>query len=887
MFPMLRKEFNLPKILTTTLSISLYLMLLMAAPERTYAQSLQDLGSVRVDQLTDSQIRQLVSQAQASGISSQQLPGIAQQRGMSSAEASKLRERISQLGISSGENRTYQQLQEGPQLRTPTSTDGLDIFESIVLTDSTSAGELTEFEKKIYGYSFFHNKALNFSPNFNMATPQNYTVGPGDQLIVQVYGVAQDSYSLDVTPEGKLNLPRLGLVHVGGFTIDAVTALLRQELGKIFSGLKMAQPNTFLSVTLGNVRTIKVNIVGELNNPGTFTIPSIATVFNALYAAGGPTTKGTFRNIQVYRSGKLVSELDIYQFLTKGQDGSNLGLEDNDVILIRPYEQRIEIQGAVRIPGYFEVKRGETLSDMLYYAGGFTESAFKDNVSVRRSTDIQKMVETISGSNYDKFEPRDGDVYLVGEIMDFYTNRVQVSGAVLRPGEYELENNMTVKGLVDKAGGLRGDAFLSRATLYRTSDEFTLQAQSVNIGAIIDGTADDLVLQNEDVLNIPSRYDVREEFYVEVSGEINRTGIFPFAENLTVGDLVLKAGGFKESASNSSIEIARRVRNDVSGKIAEIITLSISKGLELTEEDQAFKLEPFDHVFIRRSPGYREQKLVTVEGEVNYPGTYALENATMRISDLVRRAGGINQFGYPKGATLVRRTEFYQEANTDELVAENLRKLRQNTYRSEIDNPASEKLILERIDKKLKDREEEIAKKQQKEAEEELSTQFRADLLADLTSSGGEIKETELVGINLDMIMAAPGSKYDLILQEGDILNVPKELQTVRLRGEVLYPTTTRYDASRGFRNYISSAGGFSDQAGRKKSYVIYANGNVKRTRSLLWIRDYPSIEPGAEIIVPVAAPRTSIQQSLNNIIGVTTSLLTLYFILNNTIPRQ
>ena len=840
------------------------------------AQSLQDIATIKVDQLSDQQLMQLISRAQAAGLSEQQLITMARQRGMPASEVAKFQQRASQLGVSMGDS---DEASSSAELRSLSNQDGEDLFESASSRDS-SARSLTQLEKKIFGYAVFHNKNLNFSPNFNMATPQNYVVGPNDQLIIQIYGVSQENYSLTVSPEGKINIPNIGLIHVGGFTIDAVTSRLKQELSKRFSGLRGSQPNTFLSVTIGNIRTIKVNIVGELKNPGTYTLPSFASVFNALYAAGGPTTRGTFRNVQVYRSGKLVSEVDIYQFLTRGQETGNLMLEDNDVILVRPIENRVELVGEVRVPGLFEVKRGESLADVLYYAGGFTQDAYEQLISVRRNTETQKKVETVLSGNFTSFQPEDGDVFLIGKITDLYSNRVQISGAVIRQGEFELNEGMTIKDLIEKAGGLRGDAFMERATLYRTAPDFTLQAQSINVGEALEGGAANLPLQNEDIINIPSRYDVREEYYIEISGEVNRTGIFPYAENLTVGDLLLRAGGFKEAASNSSIEIARRVRNDASGKVAEIITISVPKNLELSPEDDAVKLEPFDHVFVRRSPGYREQKLVTIEGEVNYPGTYALESTTMRISDLVKRAGNLNAQAYPKGATLLRRNEFYQEPSSDEIVMQSLQNLRQNTQREMLDNPASEKLLLERIDRKLTDREKELAK-QIAAGQAAIPVELRQQLLP-ATDTSAEVKDKELVGINLDMILANPGSKYDLILQPGDVITVPRELQTVRLRGQVLYPTTTRFDNARGFKGYINSAGGFTERASKKRSYVIYANGDVRRTRSFLGIKNYPGVEPGAEIVVPLAPPRQGFNiQQVGAITSVLTGLATFYLLLD------
>jgi protein involved in polysaccharide export with SLBB domain len=858
-------------------AILVYVFLSLSIPSK--AQSLSDVSTINVDQLSDAQVQQLLSRAQAYGLSAEQLYSMAEQRGMSALEVSKLRQRVSQLGTGGqGASSTSQ----SGGLRQSPEAEGEGLFESVSSTDSLRVG-LTEFEKKIFGYSTFHNKNLNFSPNFNMATPQNYVVGPSDQLIIQIYGVAQENYTLTTSPEGKINIPNIGLLHVGGFSIDAVTGLLRRQLSKRFSGLAGPQPNTFLSVTVGNIRTIKVNIVGELKNPGTYTLPSFASVFNGLYAAGGPTTKGTFRNIQVYRAGKLISEIDIYQFLTKGEENRNVMLEDNDVILVRPFDKRVELIGEVRTPGFFEVKSGETISDILFYAGGFTDKAYEELMSVRRNTDVNMKVETILKENYGAFEPRDGDEYMIGEILDRFENRVQISGAVLRPGEYELTDGLTLKQLTELAGGIQGDAFLSRTTIYRSTETFTLRAQSVNLQEIIDGESPDITLKNEDVIHIPSRYDVREEFFVEISGEVNKKGIFPYAENLTVGDLVLRAGGFKEAASSSTIEVARRVRNDASGKIADIYILNVQQDLNLSEEEQNFKLEAFDHVFVRRSPGYREQQLVTIEGEVSYPGAFALENATMRISDLVIRAGGLTQFAYPKGATLVRRNEFYKKPDPNEQLLSNLSKLKRNTERKEIDNSVAEQLLIDRIDDKVKAREDEMLNDIFGMPTDD-ATDFRLGIKAELAqTSQEEIDDAELIGINLDRIMEQQGSKYDLILQEGDVITVPKELQTVRLRGQVLYPTTTRFDKRRGFKSYIASAGGFNSTASRKKSYVIYANGNVKRTRSFLWVKNYPTLEPGAEIFVPQSPPKAPVSSTLAQFIGLAGTLATTFAVLVGT----
>ncbi len=471
-----------------------------------------------------------------------------------------------------------------------------------------------------------------------------------------------------------------------------------------------------------------------------------------------------------------------------------------------------------------------------------------ERLVVKRKTGTQLKVADVSQEQYTAFQPMDGDFYEVGELIERYENRVQITGAVNRPGPFELTEGLSVKRLIEKAEGLRGDAFLNRASLYRTNADFTLAVESIDLKGIMEGTSPDVTLRNEDVLNIPSIYDMKQEYFIQINGAVNRTGIYPYAEGMTVGDLITKSGGFREEASGSFIEIARRVRDDVSGRIADIITLEISRDLTVSEANQAVKLEPFDQVFIRKSPGYQVQKLVKVEGEVYYPGEFALDNAAMRISDLLKRAGGLNDFAYVPGATLIRRTEFYEKTTErkeyEKFLIEMLDALGRRDGLTE-----AEKQVMERFDAKLVELEkdklkEELEKRlkvyQDTEADQSGNADFRRDRFEQLSAQDSaqsgtqakvEFKTEELIGIDLAQIIANPGSKYDLILQEGDELFIPKELQTVRMRGQVLYPTTARFDTKRSFKDYISRAGGFSEQARKGKSYVVYANGDVKRTK--------------------------------------------------------
>lgn len=859
------------------LHLVLISMVLTFASVLGYGQSLQDIQNVKVDNLSDAQIEQLIKRAESSGLTEQQLEVMARERGMPAAEVVKLRMRIQSLRAGNRNVPTgrVNQVRQGRQVQG--IDEQQDIFDSLRRSDPYY--DLTPKQKKIFGFTLFHNKELNFNPSLNIPTPESYVIGAGDQLLIDIYGASQQSYDLEVNPEGRIFVPNVGPVEVGGATVAAARARITKALSQIYSGLQGNNPNTFIHVRLGNIRTISVTMAGELRKPGTYTLPSFASVFNALYAAGGPTENGSFRHIQVFRNNQMVGETDIYAFLMSGKNAGNVRLQDNDVIIVQPLRARVEIDGPVRRPGYFEITQGESLEDLIAFAGGFSDKAYTKMITVRRSTGEQLKVEDVESSQYAYFSPQDGDFYTVGEILKRYENRVQVLGAVLRPGEFALEEGMTLRGLIERAGGLRTDAFQKRATLYRTGENLTQSVQAIDLQSVMDGSTADIHLQREDVLNISSIYDIQEEFYVQISGEINRSGTYPFASNMTVGDLVMRSGGFKESASNSQIEIARRLKDDISGRVSEIITIEIAPDLTLKPEDERVVLQPFDHVFVRKNVGFQREMLVEVEGEVNYPGTFALEKRDERISDVLRRAGGLNQFAYAKGATLIRRTEYYKELEEEERKQKELQSLLDNfdQSRDSASYTEVEQGLLDRIGRRLESLQGEKAKRKDRAKQQVgMLEENRYAILdgMDTTSARLDVRETEYVGIELEKIVANPGSKYDIILQEGDIISIPKQLQTVRMRGEVLYPTTARFDVNRGFKNYISRAGGFTENARKGRSYVIYANGDVNRTSRFLFFNIYPKIEPGAEIIVPQKPERQPM--SVQAWIGLASSLATL-----------
>lgn len=858
----------------------LFVLFLFTVQFVAQGQSLSDIQNIKVDNLSDAQIEQLIKRAEASGMNEQQMLNMAAERGMPSGEIAKLRQRINSLR-SGGASLQQQQGSGGAdQLR---QVQGFktqeDIFDSLRKSDPYY--DLSPTQKKIFGYKLFHNRNLTFNPSLNVPTPQGYTVGAGDQLLIDVYGASQQSYDVTVNPDGRIFIPNVGPIQVGGATIASATSRIRTALTRIYSGLGSSNPSTFLDVRLGNIRTVSISLVGELVRPGTYTLPSFASPFNALFAAGGPNENGSFRHIQVYRDSKLLTEIDVYDFLVKGDFTTPITLRDNDVIIVPPVRSRVEIQGPVRREGLFEIKPGETVDQLINFAGGFSSQAYRERLTVTRKTGTELRVEDVDAGNFQAFYPQDGDVVRVGEILDRFENRVQVTGALMRPGVFALTPGMGIRDLVEKADGLREDAFLNRATLYRTKGDFSLEIVPVDIKAIIIGEAEDIALRREDVLNVPSIYDLREEYYVKISGEVNKPGAFAFGENMTVADLVLKAGGFKESATSSKIEIARRVKNDISGKLAEIIILDIDRDLKVNGTKALEPLNPFDHVIVRRSPGFQREQLVRVDGEVLYPGEFAIAHANERISDLVKRAGGLNPYAYPKGATLIRRNEFYKEPTEYEVKAETLRIVKKNISRDSLDRTESDKVLLKRIDRKINESQEESRRQGRNISAEDFRQQSLLDLSESTEGVGKiEIKDTELIGINLESILTNPYGPSDLILREGDVLSIPRELQTVRMRGEVLYPTSARFRPNSGFKEYISKAGGFTDKSRRGKSYVIYANGDVKRTRKILFANVYPAIEPGAEIIVPTKPERERL--SPQGWIGIATSLATLALLINN-----
>lgn len=790
----------------------------------------QNFSNVKVDELSDEQIRSFIRQVEASGLSEGQLEQVAASKGMSQIEIQKLKERVNKIKS----NTVSQTTEKKTDIRKSERSfegEGDSIVTSSKKTITSEAElALSILKSKIFGKDLFANSSSTFEPNLRLATPLNYVIGTGDELLIDIYGYSEVSYQLTVSPEGTINIPYAGITPVSGLTIEAATARIRSKLAPIYSGLNSG--NTKMSINIGNIRSIKVILTGEITKPGTYTLPSLATVFNALYSSGGPTENGSFRNIEIIRGGKLLTILDVYDFLLMGDLKNNIRLQDQDIIRVPTYKNRVEIVGEVKRPAIFEIKDDEGFEDLLQFAGGFTEKAYTARVKVLKNTATERKIADIIADQFSTYKPQSGDKFFVDEILDRFENRVTIEGAVFRPGQYELLPGLSLKKLIEKAEGLKEDAFKNRAYITRLTPDNQTELISFDLEKVLNGQAEDISIKREDIITISSIFDLKEEYTIEINGEVRKPGTFKFSENTSLEELIIQAGGFKESASAKRIEISRRVVNndDIAStskaRTAEVFQVEIDKDLSLISGK--FILKPFDIVTIRSAAGYQVQKQVKIEGEVMFPGTYSITRKDERISDLIRRAGGLTDLAYSMGASLNRKeiVKTQSEKEQEEIKLQQFQKLQKGV---------KDTLSLDMSDKSLRN---------------------------------------DFVGINLPKILDNPGNREDLLLEEGDVLNVPRELQTVKVSGEVLSPVTIVYKPSKGFKRYVSNAGGFTSNAIKSRSYIIYANGSVEGTSKVLFFNNFPSVKPGAEIFVPKREERKKL--TTGEIVGLTSGIASL-----------
>ena len=646
---------------------------------------------------------------------------------------------------------------------------------------------------QVYGRNIFNNRNLNFAPSENLATPRNYKLGPGDEVIIDIFGRNQTTLRSTISPEGSINVDLLGPLYLNGMTVEEANTYLRKRLSRIYGG--MSGSGTDMRLSLGQIRTIQVNVLGDVTNPGTYQLSAFATAFHALYRAGGIQDPGTVRNIKVVRGDKVAGLVDVYEFLLKGNSGSDIRLEEGDVILVSPYSCLVTVEGGVKRPMQFEMKTGETLANLIEFAGGFATGANQSFVTVIRQDNKSFEVRTVEEADYESFTLRSGDRIEVGELQSLYQNRIAIHGAVYFPGTYELGEVRTAKGLVERAGGLLPEAFGNRVVINREHPDKTKEVFSVNLSDILDGKAPDFVLQNNDELYIASSFELKDQGTMTISGMVKQPGSFPFAENTTIEDFIILAGGLQDGASTSRVDVTRR-KKDSNGTVAtndigELYSFPIKNGL-VADGDRSFVLEPYDEVVVHRSPSYNEQRHFTVNGEVNFPGTYALTSREERISDIVKKAGGLTQFAYADGARLIRVATEEELRMANEMVD----------------------IIEQKLD----------------------TTDVNARRATNPTFT---------VAIDLAKALANPGGDEDVILREDDVLEIPVMSNVVRIHGAVKYPTAVNYDGSMKAGAYIKAAGGYDEQALRSKAYVVNMGGRAKKLRS--WTK----IEPGAEIYVP------------------------------------
>lgn len=660
-------------------------------------------------------------------------------------------------------------------------------------------------KKKVFGRDIFNNKDLTFEPNMNIATPQNYILGPGDAVYIDIYGASQKTIESTVSPDGEVTIEGFGPVQVSGLTVAQANARLRSTLGARYSSSK-------IKLTVGQTRSIMINVMGEVKNPGTYTLPAFATVFHALYMAGGTNDIGTMRNIKVYRNNRLVSVVDIYDYILNGKLTGNVRLADNDVISVGPYDCLVNITGKVKRPMYYEMKRNESVGTLLKYAGGFKGDAYKKSVRIVRKTGREYSVYNVDEFDMSAFHLADEDSVSVDSILPRFSNMVEVKGAVFRPGMYQVGGDInSVKTLIEHADGLREEAFTARAVMHRMKKDRTLEVVPVDVEGILDGTVPDIPIQNNDVLFIPTKQEMMEEQTITIHGEVQYPGIYRYADNETLEDFVLQAGGLKQTASTVKVDVSRRIVNPkaltTDSVIARTYTFALKDGFVI-DGTPGFKLMPFDEVYVRKCPGYYKQQNVVVEGEVMFSGTYTLSKKNQRLSDLIKSAGGVNDRGYIAGARLERKVNESERARMEAV----LKKAKEEAEQMEIEAAKENKKIDLKDSEKIK--------------------KF-------------EIPEFYSVGIELDKALANPGCDADIVLREGDKIIVPQYNGTVKINGAVMYPNTVGFQKGKKAKYYINQAGGFSEKAKKSQTYIVYMNGTIAK------VSQNAKPKPGCEIVVP------------------------------------
>ncbi|TVQ66779.1 MAG: hypothetical protein EA360_04655 [Balneolaceae bacterium] len=806
------------------------LLLILAGQTELYSQSgsvnLTDIQNVQVDNLSDDQLLNFFRQMQAQGFSVQEVGNIARARGMPASEVSKLTSRLNRIATGrdergeSGVTPTGRTAEQADLLFPPF----MDLEDEVLISElrrlvqeRDEADVLRQLQLvidegfPIFGANLFSGSSMSFEPSFNIPTPADYIFGADDEIQIDIYGAAEAEYRLIVSPDGYIRIPNLGPIQVSGLRFDEARTRIVTNLQRIYSGINLNEPeraNTFVDISLGRVRSINVNMIGEVTQPGSYTVSSLATVFNMLYAAGGPSRTGSWRSIQVIRGNEIVADFDLYDLIIHADQSDNIRLRDQDIIKVNPYINRIRLSGEVKRPGIYELKDGETLQHLIQFNGGFSENAYTERIIIHRTTNIQRSISDVKWPEGGEIELRNGDTIEITSIVDRYENRVRIEGAVFKEGDYELTEGLTLTELIEKAEGVKEDAFLDRGIILRQMDNLMLESIAFSVRDILNGDADDILLRKDDQVRISSIFDLQETFTIQVSGAVNKPDRFEFLDGMTLEDAIFLANGLRDEAAAYRVEVARRVvEEDTRVKVnqmAEVFQFEVEPNFSFRGRDAEFQLKPFDRVFVRTKPNYQRQLTVRIEGEVQFPGEYVLETRDARLSDVIRQAGGLSQYAFPSGASMQRILE---------ITARDVE--REDLDRSEL----LSSLNLENVDLD------------------------RFQTINDTTFTP--------VGIRLAEALKSPGGINDLRLQEGDIIRIPRQFQTVRVEGGVLAPVTMRFVPGRGLQRYVDAAGGTTDRGQRHRAYIVYANGEVDRTRRFLRLRKNPDVEPGATIIIP------------------------------------
>lgn len=810
--------------------LALFLLLLMWGALEAFSQ------------VSDDQVIKMVRDAQQQGLGQQEIAVMLIQKGVTKEQIQRLKTAYEKgtLNLEGADQKVQQQQvrersvsDEQPGKETQILQEQKVDGDKAGLPDLKSLSAQMDKEKKgqarpndVYGRNIFNNTLLTFEPRLNIATPDNYVLGPEDEVIIDVWGASENTLRQVISPDGNIIVAGIGPIQLSGLTAEQANKRIKREFEKIYAGIGAG--NTFVKLSLGNIRSIQVNVMGEVAVPGTYTLPSLASLFHALYHAGGVSKIGSLRSIKIYRSGKEVADVDVYDYIMEGKTDQNIILQDGDVVVVEPYQNLVRVEGKIKRPMVYELRNHENLENLFGYAGGFTGDSYKETVRIIRKSGRELQVYNIDKEDFAHFELTDGDQVTIGGILPRFENKAEIKGAVFREGLYAIGDKIrTLKQLVDKAEGVRGDAFLNRAVLYREKPDLTIEVMAVDMAALLNNEIEDIPLKKNDVLYIPSIFDLQEDYTIAVKGAVGYPGTYKYVDNMTLEDAVVQAGGLLESASTVKVDVARRIKNPKSTEVGEIraetFTFTLKDGL-VVEGPAEFTLKPFDEVYIRRSPGYQKQQNVFIRGEVMFGGEYTLVKKGERLSDLVKKAGGLTSEAYPEGARLIRlKTE---------------------------DEMAKERTLLKLVQQGGKD--------------------------------SIDIKQLDLgknypVGIELEEALNNPGSNFDVILKEGDLLEVPEYNGTVKISGAVMYPNTVVFKEKAKLSYYISQAGGYAERAKKNRAFVIYMNGTValaKGTRT--------KIKPGCEIIVPTKQPRKgmslaeimSLASSTTSMAAMVTSIL-------------